>query len=160
MSLRQRLLLVFSLTVVLSVAAVAWIVSLRTRQAFAEANQKHTVALVDQFRRDFDAHAEDVAARIEHVAGSDRLARIAFELTQTGGDPSPYLNEAAALARDYQLDYLEIISADGSIVSSAQWPARFGYKEDLHFAVNQPPFLKKEELPDGSSEIGLFALRT
>jgi signal transduction histidine kinase len=159
-SLRQRLLLVFSLTVVLSVAAVAWIVSLRTRQAFAEANQKHTVALVDQFRRDFDAHAEDVAARIEHVAGSDRLARIAFELTQTGGDPSPYLNEAAALARDYQLDYLEIISADGSIVSSAQWPARFGYKEDLHFAVNQPPFLKKEELPDGSSEIGLFALRT
>jgi len=158
-SLRQRLLLVFSLTVVLSVAAVAWIVSLRTRQAFAEANQKHTVALVDQFRRDFDEHAEDVAARVEHVAGSDRLARIAFDLTQTGGDPSPYLSEAAALAGDYQLDYLEIISGDGSIVSSAQWPARFGYKEDLHSVGNQPT-LKREELPDGSSEIGLFALRT
>jgi len=158
-SLRQRLLLVFSLTVVLSVAAVAWIVSLRTRQAFAEANQKHTVALVNQFRLDFDEHAEDVAARVDHVAGSDRLARIAFDLTQTGGDPSPYLSEAAAVAHDYQLDYLEIISAEGSIVSSAQWPARFGYKEDLHSVGNQPT-LKREELPDGSSEIGLFALRS
>jgi signal transduction histidine kinase len=158
-SLRQRLLLVFSLTVVLSVAAVAWIVSLRTRQAFAEANQKHTVALVDQFRRDFDEQAEDVAARVDHVAGSDRLVRIAFDLTQTGGDPSPYLSEAAVLAGDHQLDFLEIISADGSIVSSAQWPARFGYREDLHSIGNQPT-LKREELPDGSSEIGLFALRT
>jgi two-component system nitrogen regulation sensor histidine kinase NtrY len=157
-SLRQRLLLVFSLTVVFSVAAVAWIVSLRTRQAFAEANQMHTVALVDQFRRDFDEHAEDVAARVDHLAESDRLTRIAFDLTQTGGDPSPYLGEASALAGDYQLDYLEIITADGNIVSSAQWPARFGYKEDIHSVGNRPT-LKKEELPDGSSEVGLFALR-
>ncbi len=160
MSLRQRLLLVLSLTVVLAVAAVAWIVSLRTRQAFAEADQKHTAALVDQFRREFDGHAQDVAARVDRLAASDRLARIAFELTQTGGDASPYLEEAAALARDYQLDFLEILAADGSIISSAQWPARFGYKQDVHAAGNQPSFLKREELPDSSSEIGLFALRT
>ena len=159
MSLRQRLLLVFSLTVVLAVAAVAWVVSLRTRQAFTEADQKHTAALVDQFRREFDGHAQDVAARVDRLAASDRLARIAFELMQTGGDASPYVNEAATLALDYQLDFLEILSADGSIISSAQWPARFGYKEDLHSAGNRPTFLKREELPDGSSEVGLFALR-
>jgi signal transduction histidine kinase len=159
-SLRQKLLLVFSLTVVLAVTAVAWIVSLRTRQAFADADQKHTAALVDQFRREFAGQAENVAARVDHLAASDRLSRIAFELARTGGDPSPYLNEAATLARDYQLDFLEILSADRSIVSSAQWPARFGYKEDLHSAAYQPTFLKREELPDGSSEIGLFALRT
>ncbi len=160
MSLRQKLLLVFSLTVVLAVATVAWIVSLRTRQAFAEADQKHTAALVDQFRREFTGHAEDVAARVEHIAASDRLARMALELARTEADPSPFVNEAATVAQDHQLDFLEIVSADGSIVSSAQWPARFGYREDLHSTGQQPTFLKREELPDGRSEVGLFALRT
>ena len=159
MSLRQKLLLVFSFTVVLAVAAVAWIVSLRTRQAFAETDQKRAAGLVDQFRREFQGHAEDVAARVERLAASDRLAGIAFELARTG-DASPYLNEAAALARDYQLDFLEIVAADGSIVSSAQWPARFVYKEDALGAGNQASFLEREALPDGSSEIGLFAVRT
>jgi aspartyl/asparaginyl-tRNA synthetase len=38
MNLRQRLLLLFSLTVIVAVAAVAYIVSLRTREAFAQAD--------------------------------------------------------------------------------------------------------------------------
>ena len=160
MSLRQRLLVVFSLTVVLAVAAVAWIVSLRTREAFTDVNQKRTTALVDQFRREFDAHADNLATRIDNLAGSERLSRIAFDLAQSGGDASLYLGEAATLARDYQLDYLEIISSEGSIISSAQAPARFGYREDLHTGDSQPTFLKKEELPDSRSEIGLFALRS
>ena len=160
MSLRQKLLLVFSLTVVLAVAAVAWIVSLRTRQAFTEADQKHTVALVNQFRHEFDGHALDVAAKIDQLAASDRLVRVAYELERPDADLSPYLAEAATLAKDYQLDYLEILLPDGSIVSSAQWPARFGYKEDVRYGGNQPTFLKKEDLSDGTSAIGLFALRT
>jgi len=159
-SLRQKLLLVFSLTVVLAVAAVAWIVSLRTRQAFTEADQKHTVALVNQFRHEFDGHALDVAAKIDQLAASDRLVRVAYELERPDADLSPYLAEAATLAKDYQLDYLEILLPDGSIVSSAQWPARFGYKEDVRYGGNQPTFLKKEDLSDGTSAIGLFALRT
>ena len=159
MSLRQRLLVVFSLTVVLAVAAVAWIVSLRTREAFTEVNQKRTAALVDQFRREFDAHADNLATRIDNLATGEPLSRIAFDLAQPGGDPSLYLGEAAGLARDYQLDYLEIVSSDGSIISSAQAPARYGYKEDLRAGDSQPTFLKKEELTDGRSEIGLFALR-
>jgi len=159
-SLRQKLLLVMSLTVVLAVAAVAWIVSLRTRRAFADADQKRAAALVDQFRREFQGRADDVASRVDRLAASDRLAGMAFELARTGGDASPYLNEAAALARDYQLDFLDIVAADGGIVSSAQWPARFGYHEELPASPAQPTFLKREALPDGASEIGLFALRT
>ena len=160
MSLRQKLLLVLSLTVVLAVAAVTWIISLRTRQAFTDADQKHTVALVNQFRHEFDAQAQEVAARIDQLAASDRLLRIAYDLVRTDADLSPYLAEAAALAKDYQLDYLEILLPDGTIVSSAQWPARFGYKEELRYGGRQSSFLKKEELSDGSSAIGLFALRT
>ncbi len=33
------------------------------------------------------------------------------------------------MAQDAQLDFLEIVGPDGKIVSSAQWPARFGYPE-------------------------------
>ena len=159
MSLRQKLLLVFSLTVVLAVAAVAWIVSLRTRQVFAEADRKRTAAIVEQFRHEFQARANDVAARVTRVAASDRLARMAFELSRSGGDASGYVNEAATLARDYELDFLEVLSADGSIISSAQWPARFGYTEDALAAGQQQTLLRREPLPDGSSAIGVFALR-
>src|ERR1019366_5759013 len=81
-----------------------------------------------------------------------------FELGHNG-DPALYLNEATALAQEYELDYLEIVAGDGSIISSAQWPARFGYKETALQAANRPPFLKKEGLPDGA-ETGLFAVRT
>jgi signal transduction histidine kinase len=51
------------------------------------------------------------------------------------------------------LDLLELVAGDGMIVSSAQWPARFGYKED--WLSDEPDwkergaFLKREELPDG-----------
>ena len=159
MSLRQKLLLVFSLTVVLAVAAVAWIVSLRTRQVFAQADTKRTAAVVEQFQHEFQARAEDVAMRVARVAASDRLAGMALELSRPGGDASVYVNEAAALARDYDLDFLEILSADGSIISSAQWPARFGYKEETFTAREQPALLKRESLADGSSAIGVFALR-
>ncbi len=44
-------------------------------------------------------------------------------------------------------------------MSSAQWPARFGYREPAIAAVGKPPFLKQEDLSDGSSQVGLFAVR-
>ena len=159
MSLRQKLLLVFSLTVVLAVAAVAWIVSLRTREAFAEADRRHTAALVEQFRHDFDARAEDVAARIDRLAASERLTQIGYDLARPNAMRRLTSPKRQILARDYQLDYLEILLPDGSIVSSAQWPARFGYKENVPLDSHSPSFLKKEDLSDGTNEIGLFALR-
>jgi signal transduction histidine kinase len=158
MSLRQKLMLIFSITIVLAVVAVAWTISRRAEGAFQAANQQRTSVVVAQFRREFERRAEDVSARIDRVAASERMSRLALEFGRTG-DASPYLMEAEALAKDYELDYLEIIAADGSILSSAQWPARFGYREKLPTA-NQASFLKKEELADGSPQIGVFAYRT
>jgi signal transduction histidine kinase len=158
MSLRQKLLLIFSLTVVSAVAAVAWTISLRTRQAFEEADTQRTEVLLTQFRREFQRHADEVSATVERLADSDRVARLALDVAQTG-DAAPYLMEAAVLARDYELDYLEIIARDGTILSSAQWPARFGYKEEAATLPNQSAFLKREELADNVAEVGVFALR-
>ncbi len=158
MSLRQKLLLMFSLTVVAAVAAVGWTVAVRVRRVFDRLDQEQTAAFAGQFRREFQHRADDVAAALDRMAASERMTRMAVELTQ-GGDPAPYLQEAVSLAQDYRLDFLEIANKDGSIISSAQWPARFGYKEPFIATVGKPPFLKQEDLPDGSSQMGLFAVR-
>src|SRR5580658_750299 len=115
MSLRQRLLLLLSLTVAAAVAAVSWTVLLRIRHVFEQRAQEET---------------------------------------------APFLREAAGMAQDAQLDFPEIVGPDGNVVSSAQWPARFGYPEPAAAQAGQPSFLKREELPDNSTALGVFAVRT
>jgi len=151
------MLAMIAVTVMVTVAAVGWTVSLRVRRVFEKIDRERTADLVSQFRREYQHRADSVALSLARMAGSEPVTRIAFDLGH-GGDPAPYLNRAAALAQEYQLDFLEIVSSDGSIVSSAQWPARFGYKETAVTASNHKPFLKEESLPDGSSQIGLFAV--
>ncbi|HEX3662290.1 MAG TPA: HAMP domain-containing sensor histidine kinase [Acidobacteriaceae bacterium] len=159
MNLRQKLLLMFSVTVVGLVVAVAWIVSLRVRRVFEGIDQQQTAALVSQFQREFNRRAEDTASALDRMAASDAVKQIAFELGN-GGDASAYLQAALPLAQEYRLDYLELVGHDGSIISSFQWTARFGYREPAIAGAGQPAFLKQEDLPDGSSQIGMFAVRT
>ena len=158
MTLRQKLLLMFSLTVVGIVGGAAWTVSVRVRRVFEELDREQTVALVNQFQREFDDRAGETAAAVDRLAGSETLREIAFELAN-GQDSAQYVTEAAGMAQEYQLDDLELVSSDGSIISSAQWPARFGYQEPAIAAAGQAAFLKQEDLPDGTSQIGLFAVR-
>jgi two-component system nitrogen regulation sensor histidine kinase NtrY len=157
-SLRQKLLLLFSLTVAAAVAAVAWTVLVRIRQVFETRDQEETALFVSQFQREFQHRSADVAAAVDRIAGQERVRNMAFELVQSN-DAAPYLNEAQTLAQDARLDFLEIVGPDGNIVSSAQWPARFGYAEPTARESAQTPFLKREELADGSSVLGLFAVR-
>lgn len=158
MSLRQKLLLLFSLTVAAAVAAVAWTVLVRIRQVFERRDQEETALFVSQFQREFQHRSADVAAAVDRLASQERVRSMAFELVQSG-DAAPFLNEAQTLAQDAQLDFLEIIGPDGNIVSSAQWPARFGYPDPAANESAQTPFLKREDLPDGGSALGLFAVR-
>ena len=164
MSLRQRLLLLLSLTVAAAVAAVSWTVLLRIRHVFEQRDQEETALFVSQFQREFQHRSAELAAAVDHIAASERMRTMAFELSQSG-DPSPYVNEAENLARDAQLDFLEIIGPDGKIISSAQWPARFGYPEPAASETGpsetgKEPFLKREDLPDGTTALGVFAVRT
>ena len=157
MSLRQKLLLLFSLTVAAAVAAVAWTVLVRIRSVFEMRDQEETALFVSQFQREFQHRSSEVAAAVGRLATSERTRAMAFDLEQKG-DAAPYLTEAQSMAQEAQLDFLEIVGPDGKIVSSAQWPARFGYVEPIAWD-DQPTFLKTEDLPDGSSAIGLFAYR-
>jgi two-component system, NtrC family, nitrogen regulation sensor histidine kinase NtrY len=160
LSFRRKLLLVFALTVFLSVAAVTWIVSVITRHAFERANENQTAALIAQFRREFSRRGEEVAHRVETIASSDAATRVALALSRGSTDYGAYLNEAKVLADTQQLDFLEFVDSRGTIFSSAQWPAKFGYKENS-LPMGPPPkdaFLRQEELPDGAA-LSLSAIR-
>jgi signal transduction histidine kinase len=161
MSFRRKLLAVFALTVFLSVVAVTWIVSSITRRAFEQLNEAQTTALVAQFRREFNRRGEEVTRRVETVAGSDSATRIALAFSHGSRDYSAHVGEAKTLAESQQLDFLEFVDADGTIISSAQWPAKFGYKDSAlppANASNKDAFLKPEELPEGAA-LGLSAVR-
>lgn len=159
MSLRQKLLLLFSLTVAASVAAVTWTVLVRIRQVFETRDQQETALFVSQFQREFQHHSDEVAAAVNRLATSEPAREMAFQIGQSG-DASPYLTTAQSMAQSAQLDFLEIVGSDGNVISSAQWPARFGYPEPAVAEAERAPFLKREDLPDGSTAIGLFAVRT
>ncbi|HEY1676359.1 MAG TPA: ATP-binding protein [Candidatus Sulfotelmatobacter sp.] len=162
MSFRRKLLIVFSLTVVLSVAGVALAVLALTRRAFEKNEEQQTTALITQFQREFERRGADVAQRVERIAGLDVVLRMAAAGHATSVDSAQYLDFARSVGESWQLDFLEFLDENGKIISSEQSPAKFGYPdaafESLSRLNQQPAFLKLEELQD-SSALGLFAVR-
>lgn len=161
MSFRRKLLLVFSLTVFVSVATVAWVVSVFTRRTFERASDERTATLVAQFHREFARRGEDVVRRVEAIAASEPALRIALALNRGAPDYATFLSEAKVLADAQQLDFLQLIDDQGTIISSAQSPARYDYKDTtvhLNRAEKKPAFLKREDLGSGTV-LGLFAVR-
>jgi signal transduction histidine kinase len=132
-------------------------VLVRIRHVFEMRDQEETALFVSQFQREFQHRSQEVAAAVNRLAASERARAMAFELAQSG-DASAYLTEAQSMAQDAQLDFLEIVGADGNVVSSVQWPARFGYPEPAAANASAKPFLKREDLLDGSTALGLFAV--
>ena len=126
MTLRMRLLLLISAVVALTVVLVTWTVSTSARRAFASLDRQRTAALVEQFRREFAAEGERVAARIERIAASDAVIRMAGDILRSRGDYTAHVNEASAVAGSYGVEFLDLVAPNGTIVSSAHWPARFG----------------------------------
>lgn len=162
MTFRRKLLAIFALTVFLSVAAVALLVLAVTRRAFEKTEDQRTAALVTQFQREFSRRGEDVARRVEAIATSNPVSRMATALNGTSADSAEYFELARQLAEGYQLDFLEFLDGHGTIISSAQWQAKFGYPEtafeSLSASSGESAFLKREELQD-STALGLFAVR-
>ena len=80
---------------------------------------------------------------------------MALALNRTPADFGPYFELAKTIAENSQLDFLEFIEADGTIVSSAQWPEQFGYPESsfprLAAENNSAFFLEQEGLQSGRS---------
>lgn len=161
MSFRRKLLLMFSLAVTLSVTAVTWTVSIMARRTFERADDERTAALIAQFRNEFRSRGEEVVHRVQAIASSETAARMALSLSNQAPDYGAYLNEAKVIADTQQLDFLEFADSEGKIISSAQWPAKFGYP-DPSITPGRPAmndaYLLLEPLPDGAA-LGLSATR-
>lgn len=167
MSFRQKLLLLFAATILLCVAVMSVSVYGTMRQSFEQANQDRANSVAAQFRSEFQRRGQEVARRVESIAASESVQRIALEVSRgasagSGGglDASGYLSEARSLAAQQHLDFLELVDHPGTILSSAQWQAKFGYPEPAITAAGGPAgaFLKREELANGPT-LGLFAIR-
>ena len=125
MTFRSKLLLAFAVTVLVAVGLDSFIVAESTRDHFERLDGRRSSALVAQFRREVERRQDEVVRRTERMAASGVLERIAMD-----SDYALYLDEARMLAAAQGLDFVELTTPDGAIISSAQWPARFGYKDE------------------------------
>jgi two-component system, NtrC family, nitrogen regulation sensor histidine kinase NtrY len=163
MSFRAKLLVFFTLSIVAAVTLVAWGVSVYTRREFEQFDRQRTDALVAQFRREYAQRGEEVAHRMQGIADAEATLRMAMDLSRPQADASQYYNDGRGIAQSQQLDFLDIVADDGTLISSAEWPARFGYKNDWVTAGgdwnSRGAFLRRVEMPD-TVDLGLLAVRT
>ena len=170
MSFRQKLLLLFAATVLLCVAVISASVYSTIRRSFEQADRDRASAVAAQFRSEFQRRGSEVVRKVESVAASESVQRIALDMNRGATNVGDYVSEARTLAGQQQLDFLELVDGRGTILSSAQWRAKFGYPEAAILQAPTPEattpepaspagaFLKREELPDGAT-LGLFAVR-
>lgn len=154
MNLRWRLLLIFGSIVIGTVALVSYVASVGARKAFHTFEDNQVDAIQGQFGREYQLQGGNLSVRAQAIAQSQPVRDMALALSTPGGDPAPYLNLASSLASQ-QLDYLDIFGPDGAIISSAEWPARFGVRESWIIEVpnwdQQSYFLREQETAEGKN---------
>jgi signal transduction histidine kinase len=162
MSLRIKLFLLPVLGIAAAAALVAVGSEQYARRQFQQTQQQRTETLVAQFQREIAQRGEEVVRTVQSVANSEATLRMALDLTRPQADPSIYANDARGLANLYHLDYLELDSADGTLISSSTWPPASGYRNDWVASgtdwQHQGAFLSRVQLPD-KVELGLLAVR-
>jgi len=163
MSFRAKLFLVFLATVLTSVVLVAGIVTRYTRTAFEDLDAQRTEALVAQFKKEYAQRGEEIVHQVENIANAEITLRMALDLARPNSDQSLYVRDATGAAQDHGLDFVEFVNSDGMLISSAQYSARVGYKNDWVTSNKDwresGAFLKREELSDGVA-LSLSVVRT
>ena len=162
MTFRTRLLLAFAVIVVIAVVFVGAIVSTTTRRAFERLDAQRVDAATAQFRQEYLRRQREIARHVEEIAAADSTREMVIALSRPDAEPAAYVDAAQPLAAAHGLDFLELVSSAGTIISSAEWPARFLYPEtwvtQREDWDTRPPFLKNEELPQDTA-LGLVAVR-
>jgi two-component system, NtrC family, nitrogen regulation sensor histidine kinase NtrY len=162
MTFRTRFFTLFSLAVLAGTGLLAWGAIRRADETYARFDSQRDSTVTAQFRREFEQRGQEVSYAMQGLADAEATLRMALDLSRAQADPSLYANDARGLATAHQLDFLDLVSGDGSLISSAQWPARSGYKNDWVTSGrdwnHRSAFLQRVDLPDGV-ELGLLAVR-
>ena len=163
MSFRNKVFLIFLVTVLASVSLVAYGVTYYTERSFEQMAAQRTETLVAQFKKELSQRGEMVVQQVESVTSSEPIIHMAIDLVRPNADPSIFLRDANGAAQTYNLDFVEFVNFDGVLISSVQYPARVGYKNDWVTSNKNwdgtSAFLRREELPDGVA-LSLTAIRT
>ena len=163
MTFRSKLFVNFILALLASVALITVAVTLISRKAFDQLNRDHTKALIQQFQLEFDRRKEEVQHRVKGIAEEQETTAMAVDLSRPNSDVSVYVNDAHGVSQSHQLDFLDFVGNDGSIISSQESPARFGYKLDWVTQqqdwASRGAFLLKIDTQDGP-QLGLIAVST
>jgi len=151
---RTKLLFISSFTVAGAVALVTGAVSISTRRAFDTIDRERREALLTQFRDELAARSAEVARRVELAASSPGVQQIAAG--------SAEYDRAQSEAATADLDFLDVVEPSLAIISSAHWPARFGYQNDWQITSTDwhtsDVFLARIPMPEGSA-MALTAVR-
>lgn len=162
MSFRTKVFLIFLITVLASVSLVAYGVTYYTRRSFEQMDAQRTEALVAQFKKEFEQRGEMVVQQVENITNSQPTIDMAINLARPNFDSSTFVHDANGAAQTYNLNFVEFANSDGVLISSAQYPARVGYKEELVTGSTNwdgtGAFFRREELPDGV-DLSLTAVR-
>jgi signal transduction histidine kinase len=94
------------------------------RRTLEEVEEEQSNTLSAQFRQEFGRRGEEVVVRVRGIADSETTLRMAIDLMGPNADPSLYVNDAHVLAVSQRLDFLDFVSTEGKIISSAEWPVR------------------------------------
>jgi two-component system, NtrC family, nitrogen regulation sensor histidine kinase NtrY len=162
MSFRTKLFLIFLVTVLACVSVMAYGVTRYTTAAFEETETERTEAIVAQFRQEFAQRGDEVVQQVKNIADAEITMKVALDLATRTLDQSIFFHDANGAAQDHNLDFVEFVSWDGTLISSAQYPTRVGHKNDWVTSKKDwnesGYFLKREELPDGV-DLSLTAVR-
>lgn len=163
MTFRTKLFVLFMVAFLLVVGVMAAGGIILTRRTLDESSRRHGEALLGQFQREFERRGQDVAHQVQAIADAEATVRMAIELSRPQADVSVYVNDARGVSQAHQLDFLDFVSSDGSIISSNEWPSHFGTKMDW---LVQPQdwaargaFLARVDTQDGAA-LGLMSVST
>lgn len=156
MTFRTKLLLIFSFTVAGAVALVTGGVLLSARRSFERVDGQRRQALLDQLHAEFQTRGIQIGQTVERAAASATVQQLVAGTAD--------YDRAQALAEEQSLDFLDVVKPDLTILSSAHFPARFGYKNDWQIAPGDwsasDAFITRIPLQEGSTAVALVAARS
>jgi len=163
MSFQTRLFLQLLAITLAFVAILAYSVVRYTKAAFEEVEAQRTQAQIAQLKNQLVRFSDEVVRRVENIANTEITLRMAMDLARPRADKSLYAHDAMGAAQEQNLDFLEITTWDGTIISSTPEYSRVGRKNTLTSAKidwsDSPAFLDKQRLPAGDALV-LFAVRS
>src|SRR5207302_10887586 len=136
--------------------------SIATRRALERIDNQRRLALLKQFEHEMRVQGEEVVTSVQRIVASEAVLRVAAEAGRPEPDFASFYNSAPAIAQTAGLDFVDVTRRDLTILSSAHWPARFGYRNDwvtCSPCESRGSFLVRIPMPDSTSSVALAAVR-